>query len=118
MNCTSGFMAIRNTLPMNCRKSMHYKVESKQLQDEIDRIAEIWQSCRSKYSAMGPFLFCEFSIADAMYATIVLMFQSSGVKVETILTEYMQTILSIPAIKQWISDGLLETEIIDICEIV
>jgi glutathione S-transferase len=113
----SGFMTIRNSLPMNCRKSMIFNVDSTQLQQEIDRIAEIWQSCRNNYSSVGPFLFGEFSIADAMYAPIVLRFQSYGIKVGTIQSEYMQTILSLPAIKDWISDGLLETEIIEVCEV-
>ena len=113
----SGFMAIRNTLPMNCRKSIQYNVELKELQQDIDRILEIWQNCRNKYAFKGPYLFGEFSIADAMYAPIVLRFNSYGIKVDGIQKEYMQNILDLPSINEWISDGLIEVESIEMFEI-
>jgi len=114
----SGFFAIRNTLHMNCRLDIKYKNISEELQADIDRVCDIWRICRDQYSESGEFLFGDFSIADAMYAPIVLRFQSYGIEVGDIEREYMDTILSIQPLKEWISEGVLETEIIEECEVV
>lgn len=113
----SGFFDIRNTLHMNCRLDINYKNISKELQSDIDRVCEIWRLCREKYSESGKYLFGDFSIADAMYAPIVLRFNSYGINVGDVEREYMDKILSIPSLKDWISEGILETEIIEECEV-
>jgi len=114
----SGFFAIRNMLHMNCRLEMIFDDISPQLQSDIDRICEIWRSCRDKYSKSGAYLFGDFTIADAMYAPIVLRFQSYGIKVGGVEREYMDMVLSNSSLKKWVSEGILETEIIEECEIV
>ncbi len=45
----SGFFQIRNCLPMNCRKRIELSDISLELQAEIDRMAEIWESCRKTF---------------------------------------------------------------------
>ena len=72
----SGFFAIRNTLHMNCRKKIIFAQITPELEADIKRICETWRFCRDKYSQAGEFLFGSFSIADAMYAPIVLRFNS------------------------------------------
>ena len=114
----SGFLSIRNTLHMNCRLAIVLDKISAEVQSDIDRICEIWRLCRGKYSTSGEFLFGDFTIADAMYAPIVLRFQSYGIKVGNIEREYMDKILSIPALKNWVSAGISETELIEECEVI
>jgi len=53
-----------------------------------------------------------------MYAPIVLRFQSYGIKVGGVEREYMDMVLSNSSLKKWVSEGILETEIIEECEIV
>ena len=106
----SSFMAIRNTLPMNCRKNIVYAPITAELQVDIERICQIWQECLSKSN--GPFLFGEFSIADAMYAPIVLRFKSYNIKVGESESNYMRTILALKSLQEWISVGLDEKEVI------
>ena len=113
----SGFLAIRNIFPMNCRVAITFNDITDELQSDIDRICEIWRSCRERYSQTGQFLFGDFTIADAMYAPIVLRFQSYGIKVGTLEREYMEMILSLPSLKDWVSEGILEKEIIEECEV-
>ena len=108
----SGFFALRNTLHMNCRKNMVFSPITSELQADIDRICEIWTMCREEFSSQGDYLFGEFTIADAMYAPVVLRFKSYGIKVGKLEQKYMNTILKHPSIKSWIDDGVKETEII------
>jgi len=108
----SGFSAIRNTLPMNCRTKMTFHPISSELQTEIDRICEIWRSCREQNTVEGDFLFGEFSIADAMYAPIVLRFNSYGIPVGSVERKYMNAILNLSSTKEWIAEGISETKII------
>lgn len=108
----SGFSAIRNALPMNCRKSMVFEPILAELQGEIDRILEIWSTCREAHSTKGDFLFGTFSIADAMFMPIVLRFNSYNIKVGKIEQIYMNSMLGLPALKEWIAEGIQETEVI------
>lgn len=113
----SGFQQIRNQLPMNCRKKMNYAVTDEALGSEINRINSIWQDCRLNYQDQGSFLFGEFSIADAMFAPIVLRFNSYGIEVGSVAREYMQKILSLQPVQSWINAGVIEKEIIEQAEI-
>jgi glutathione S-transferase len=113
----SGFNAIRTAMPMNCRKSCLLNIDSKELQEEIDRVSEIWLTCRNQHSSEGPFLFGDFCIADAMFAPIAIRFHSYGVQLNKAQRDYMDTILSLPAIEQWIFAGISEAEFIDQYEV-
>jgi len=42
---------------------------------DVARIEEIWTGCRDERPSGGPWLFGRYSIADAMYAPVVLAFQ-------------------------------------------
>lgn len=106
----SGFFEIRNSLPMNCRKQAEINKISLELQSEIDRVCEIWRSCRHLFSKEGNFLFGEFSIADAMYAPIVLRFNSYGINVDDISRAYMETMMSLSSIQEWVAEAVNEKE--------
>ncbi len=111
----SSFNAIRNTLPMNCKKQMKFTDISPDLQQDIDDINDIWQRCLNQ--SKGDFLFGDFSIADAMYAPVVLRFNSYGIEVGEQQQAYMNKMLALPQIKQWIEAGKAEGWTIDAAEI-
>lgn len=106
----SGFFEMRNTLHMNCRKSMIYSPVSAELQSEIARIQTIWTKCREQFHAAGNYLFGSFTIADAMYAPVVLRFNSYGIKCGGLVQEYMANMLGLPELRDWISAGQAEVE--------
>jgi glutathione S-transferase len=112
----SGFSQIRTCLPMNCRRKKPAAAISPELADEIDRVRNIWSSCRREYARNGEFLFGGFSIADAMYAPVVLRFDSYGIEVGAMEAEYMETMRSLPSLQAWISAARAETEIIEAYE--
>jgi glutathione S-transferase len=49
----SGFQALRTHMPFNVRRSSPGKGRAPGVQDDIERIAQIWVSCREKQGADG-----------------------------------------------------------------
>jgi glutathione S-transferase len=105
----SGFQALRNALPLNCRRRVSGFVVPADAQGDIDRVARIWRECRERASD-GPFLFGAFSIADAMYAPVVLRFRTYGVALDGAAARYAETMLGLAALREWLtaaeSEGL------------
>jgi glutathione S-transferase len=108
----SGFTSLRNDMPMNCKKSFPGKGFNEQTRPEIARIVQIWRDCRERYGKGGAFLFGDFSIADAMYAPVVLRFKTYAVAVDGICQEYMAAVLGLPALQDWIAAGCAETDVL------
>lgn len=113
----SGFFALREQMPMNCRAEGRRVEQGKELVKEIQRIDQIWSEYRGIYSAEGPFLFGEFSIADCMFAPVVFRLNTYGVQVSEESRQYMNTILQHPKVKEWLEEAKLETEIIEYAEL-
>ena len=112
----SGFFQIRNNLPMNCRRAKAIDASTPELDREVTRVSEIWRSCRESFGDSGSFLFGNFSIADVMYAPVVLRFKSYLIELGVVETEYMQSMLSLASLQEWIDDALAEEEVIDLYE--
>ena len=112
----SGFFQIRNVLPMNIRRNRAIETISGDLAKEIERVCQIWKTCRQFYAGAGDFLFGRFSIADVMYAPVVLRFKSYLIEVGDIEFEYMQSMLSLTSLQEWIDAALAEEEVIDLYE--
>ncbi|MFW9615175.1 glutathione S-transferase family protein [Aquabacterium sp.] len=110
----SGFSALRSSLPMNLRGNFpDFKVWSR-AQADIDRICAIWRECLDTYG--GPFLFgAQRTIADAMYAPVCTRFTTYHVKLDTVCQSYVDRILAMPDMKDWIKAA--KSEPIDIDEL-
>ncbi len=112
----SGFVEIRNQLPMNCRTQITLPNISPALQADIDRIKDIWSDCRDKNQEYGDFLLGEFSICDAMFAPVVLRFNSYGIEVTQTQRQYMNSILNLESVQEWITDGVNEEDVMPMNE--
>ncbi|THD46427.1 MAG: glutathione S-transferase family protein [Bradyrhizobium sp.] len=111
----SGFVALRQALPMNIRAEFsNFKIWSKAKAD-IERILVIWNDCLAAYG--GPFLFGEIGLADAMYAPVVSRFRTYGVKLEGPAKEYADRIWNLPAMEEWRVAALGEQEEIEELEV-
>lgn len=108
----SSFQDLRAKMNMNCLGYFPGKGLTPEVQNDIDRILEIWTDCRKKYGKKGPFLFGKFTIADAFYAPVVFRFRTYAVKVDPVSRKYMETILDLPAMKEWLAGARKEKEII------
>jgi len=113
----SSFNAIRGTLPMNCRRSTHYDNISPELQKDIDRICTIWKQCKKEYGEQGDFLFGQFSIADAFYAPVVIRLNGYNIKVGDVERRYMDNVLALPALQEWIETAKQEKTVVEAYEI-
>jgi glutathione S-transferase len=108
----SGFQNLRKGMSMNCRRSFPGLGRSVEVAADIERIRQIWSDCRARFGQNGPFLFGAFSIADAMYAPVVLRFRTYAVQLEPVCRQYADAILALPALQQWVADGAAEAEVI------
>jgi glutathione S-transferase len=108
----SGFQNLRSNMSMNCRKRFPGMGRTVEVAGEIERVQRSWGEAREKHGAGGPFLFGAFTIADAMYAPVVLRFRTYAVQLNPVCREYADAILALPAMQQWLADAEAETEVI------
>lgn len=109
----SGFNAMRNEMPMNCRRAKGEIVLTEAAQQDVNRIITIWSDCLNQSS--GPFLFDKFTIADAYYLPVVIRFDIYNISVPAAIRTYMEHMLALPAYQLWLNAAKAEPEIID-CE--
>ncbi|CAH0446474.1 hypothetical protein LMG10661_02553 [Ralstonia syzygii subsp. syzygii] len=98
----AGFTALRGQMPMNVTAVLPGLGWNIAVQRDIDRIAQIWTELRQKYAAEGPFLFGNFTVADAFYAPVVSRFATYGVRLPELAKTYADHILNLPAMQEWI----------------
>jgi glutathione S-transferase len=109
----SGFAALRNECGMNLHRPVGAKPLSDNARADVARIQQIWAECRERYGKAGPYLFGAFSAGDAMYAPVVHRFRTYAIDVTPVARDYMTAMTSLPAFRQWTSDGLAETLVIE-----
>lgn len=105
----SSFLALRHELPMNCRARRKIAI-SPMVQKDIARIDAIWSDCIA--SAGDPWLFGDFSIADCMFAPVVLRFRTYGIGVSDASQRYMDNMLANKHLQAWIDAGKKEIEVL------
>jgi len=104
----SGFNALRQNMPMDCKNTNIGKGMALGVRKDIERITEIWKDCRQNYGQGGPYLFGQFTIADAMYAPVVLRFITYGVELDQVSKDYVEAIISLPHLNEWIKSAKME----------
>jgi len=113
----SSFTALRQAMPLNCRKQFPDFDYDDTVHRDIDRISELWAFCREEFGQAGPWLFGTFSIADAMYAPVALRFQTYDVALSSFAREYVNSVLENPHVIEWVEAGKNEIEVISQSEV-
>lgn len=109
----AGFGVLRNCMPMNCR-AMGRKVPiPDELGADIDRVINIWSDCHRRFGDRGGWLFGDFSVADAMYAPVVLRLRTYGINLPESAGYYPKRLLESAAMQDWLAAAECETEVID-----
>ncbi len=104
----SGFTALRQHLPFNCRKRVDAPAIDAEAIVDIERVKTIWLEARRRWGAAGRFLFGDFGIVDAMYAPVVLRFISHGVALDGEAARYAAAIAALPALHDWLDEAATE----------
>jgi glutathione S-transferase len=107
----SGFTALRAQMPMNVRAKGRRVPSTPELERDIARISELWRDCRARNASAGPFLFGDFSIADAMYAPVAFRFATYGVALGPVEAAYVESLRRLPAMMDWADAAAAEKEI-------
>ena len=108
----SGFGALRSNMSMNCRGSFPGIGRTVEVAADVERIQRMWIDCRERFGVAGPFLFGEFTTADAMYAPVVLRFKTYAVQLAPVARQYADTVLGLPALQDWVEAAKAEIEVI------
>ena len=113
----SGFSVLREAMPMNCRAMGRKVALPDELVADIDRVLAIWSDCHRQYQSGGDWLFGEFSVADAMYAPVVLRFRTYGINLPQSAVAYPERLLKSDVLQDWLAAAESETEVIESDEI-
>jgi glutathione S-transferase len=108
----SGFRNLRNTMPMNIRNQHPGKGLTPETARDISRVEQIWAECRNEFGAGGPFLFGDFTAADAMYAPVVMRFATYHPPLSEATKSYCSAVANAPGVAAWIVEATKETEFV------
>jgi len=98
----SGFQALRAAWSMRAALTGLQVELGADGRTDLSRIDEIWRDCRARHGAHGPWLFGRYSAADAMYAPVVLRFNSYGAELSAAARTYLESALADPVLQEWI----------------
>jgi glutathione S-transferase len=113
----SGFSILRSQWPMNARALDRRTPVNRERTMDIARIEEIWGDCRQRFGDEGPWLFGEYSVADAMYAPVALRFRTYGATLAEASNTYMMTVLDDAPMREWLAAAAAETWTIENSEV-
>lgn len=105
-----GFNGLRGQCPMNMARPIAAIDASEQTKKDVKRIEEIWEQCFAIYK--GPFLFGEFSNADAMFAPVVNRIEKYALSSHPAVQQYSTAMKSHPAYHEWETSGAAEEWIV------
>ena len=104
-----GFEAIRREAPMNLRRRTSKSVPQDCLDDAAEMV-ELWDDLLSRHD--GPFLFNDWSIADAFYTPAATRFASYDLPRTARSDTYISELMADPDFQDWEANAFIETHIL------
>lgn len=99
----AGFAALRRDMPMDLCAHRPFVGHTPDALADAARVQSIW---RDQLAASGgPFLFGEFTIADAMFAPVTTRFTTYDVELDARCRGYVEAIAALPAFQAWRADA-------------
>lgn len=108
----SSFGALRSACPMNLAWVHPARDRGEAVAADIARITEIWRDARQRFGAGGPFLFGEFSAADAMFAPVTTRFTTYSIALDPVSAAYVEAVQSTAGFQAWREAALAEPWIV------
>ncbi len=109
----SGFGALRNAFGMNIEAALpevgaRVLAEDAPVRADLARMIALWQDALA--GSGGPFLFGDYSIADAYFAPVVMRLRTYALPVPPEIAGYMARATAAKGTAAWIRDALAEKE--------
>ena len=109
----SGFAALRGAFGMNIEASLaevgaRVLAENAAARDDLARVIQLWQEALA--DSGGPFLFGDYSIADAYFAPVVMRLRTYALPAPADVAAYLARAVAAKGTAAWIRDALEERE--------
>jgi len=111
----SGFESLRNTMPMNCRRIVEGFEPDLETQIDINRIVQLFEDALQMSG--GPWLFGDYSVADAMYAPVVTRFNTYKTSLPSESARYAKRVLDDLHMQAWFAAAANEKQTIEKSEV-
>ncbi|EKT55986.1 glutathione S-transferase family protein [Providencia sneebia] len=106
----SGFTALRQQCPMNCKHQAPLDTLSHELQSDLNRLQQLWLYGLNNYG--GPWLAGDkFTAVDAFFAPVALRVNSYQLTINEAAQRWINQIVALPAMQEWFNAGVAEPEI-------
>ncbi|WP_370334688.1 glutathione S-transferase family protein [Parvularcula marina] len=107
----AGFSNLRTIWPMDAVTKDAGVLVPQAVQNDLNRIFELWDETIDKFGGEGPYLFGQFTIADAFYAPVMYRIRPFGpLKMPKPSEAYYKAMLDHPAMKEWEEGAQAEYE--------
>jgi glutathione S-transferase len=104
-------MNIEASLPEAGRRTL---AEQPEVQADLDRLAKAWSDALA--SSGGPFLFGEFSWADAYFAPVVARTRTYGLPLPAVAAAWAERVWAAAAVQAWVTGALKEKDFLSFTE--
>ena len=104
-----GFEALRREAPMNLRRRTNGPMPKDCLKD-AEEVVDMWDELLSQHD--GPFLFNDWSIADAFYTPVATRFESYGLPRSPRSDTYISELMSDEHFQEWEAKAFSEAHIL------
>ncbi|WP_298912132.1 glutathione S-transferase family protein [uncultured Algimonas sp.] len=104
-----GFEALRREAPMNLKRRTDGRMPESCLKDAA-QVVEMWDDLLSRHD--GPYLFDEWSIADAFYTPVATRFESYGLPRSRRSDTYISELMSDEHFQEWEALAFAETHVL------
>jgi len=106
----SGFQQLRANMPMNIGVELPGRGWNLAVQRDIDRISTMWRELLDGHG--GPFLFGEFTAADAYFAPVCARFWTYRPELDLAIRAYVGRVFELSAMKRWVAEATATAEFI------
>lgn len=112
----SGFTALRSACPMNIEARLgdtgaQIWRDKPAVRADVARLEQLWSGLLQQHG--GPMLFGAFSVADAFFAPVCMRLLSYALPASPVVAAYVQRVLELPAVQQWMAGALAEKDFLD-----
>ena len=105
----AGFSTLRNECPMQLLHQYQDFAISDGLKKDLARVDELWGLARERHGDAGPWLFGDYSLADAFFAPVAARIAGYNLPVSPVAQAYVDTTLADPAFRRWRALGLTKS---------